>query len=405
MSSRERVWAALNHEQPDRTPIDLGGSIVTGINAMAYGALRRHLNLPAAPTAPAGPVRVSNVVLLLAEVEPELLERWGVDVLPVPRLEAAGATPERGRRIAHPLPDGQGASFPPGFAPALREDGTWELREGEVVKHTLSPGSGSFVPAHFPLAGADLEAIEAYPLPGIGDRELEVLHRTARGLYENTDKALFGWFGGSIFEQSQFLCGWDTFLMLLYSQPELAEALLERLTQRILADLEPYLQAVGPYLQVIGFADDLGIQGGLQVSPELFRRRLKPRLARIYAAAHGTCNAKVFLHSCGSVYDLIEDLIEIGVDILNPVQTAAANMEPERLKGEFGGRIAFWGGGAEVQGVLSRGSPEEVRRDVRRRLEVFGSGGGYVFAPIHNLQADIPPENIAAMYDEALRSG
>jgi uroporphyrinogen decarboxylase len=399
MTSRERVWAAVNHREPDRVPIDLGGSIVTGINAMAYGTLRDRLGLNGAP------VRVSNIILLLAEVEPRLLERWQVDVLPVPRYYAGPAAPLSGRWVSHPLPDGRPALFPEGFSPAVREDGTWELRENGTVMHTLSPGSGSFVPAHFPLAGADLEAIEAYPLRRIGDEELEFLQRTARRLHEETDKALFGWFNGSIFEQSQFLCGWDEFLMNLYGAPELAEALLEKLTRWVIADLELYLQAVGPYLQVIGFGDDLGIQGGLQVAPEVFRRHVKPRLARIYAAVHAASPARVFLHSCGSVHDLIDDLIEIGVDILNPVQTAAARMEPERLKGEFGARIAFWGGGAEVQGVLSRGSPGEVRRDVRRRLEVFGRGGGYVFAPIHNLQADIPPENITAMYEEALRSG
>ncbi|MBN1836597.1 MAG: hypothetical protein JW820_12155 [Spirochaetales bacterium] len=398
MTSRERVWAAVNRREPDRTPIDLGGSIVTGINAMACGRLKKHLGLDG------GPVRVTSVILLLAEVGPELLGRWQVDVLPVPRYYAGPGAPLSGRWIPHPLPDGQPALFPAGFAPSILTDGTWEMREHGRAVHTLSPGSGSFVPAWFPLAGADQEAIEAYPLPGISDEELEFLHRTARRLYETTDKALFGWFDGSIFERSQFLCGWDEFLMNLYGEPELAEALLEKLTCRVLEDLERYLEAVGQYLQVVGFGDDLGIQGGLQVAPEVFRRHVKPRLARIYAAAHAGTRAKVFLHSCGSVHDLIEDLIEIGVDILNPVQTAAARMEPERLAGEFGGRIAFWGGGAEVQGVLSRGTPEEVRRDVRRRLEVFGSGGGYVFAPIHNLQADVPPENIAAMYDEALRA-
>jgi uroporphyrinogen decarboxylase len=398
MTSRERVWAAVNRREPDKVPIDLGGSIVTGINAMAYGRLKEHLGLDG------GSVRVNNIILLLAEVEPELLERWQVDVLPVPRYYAGPGAPLSGRWTSHPLPDGKSALFPQGFSPVIREDGTWELRENGTVMHTLSPGSGSFVPAYFPLAGADLEAIEAYPLAGISDEEIDFLHRTARLLYETTDKALFGWFNGSIFEQSQFLCGWDEFLMNLYGASELADALLEKLTRWVIADLELYLQAVGPYLQVVGFGDDLGIQGGLQVAPEVFRRHVKPRLARIYTAAHAASPAKVLLHSCGSVHDLIDDLLEIGVDILNPVQTGAARMEPERLKHEFGSRIAFWGGGAEVQGVLSWGTPQEVRRDVRRRLEVFGPGGGYVFAPIHNLQADVPPENIAAMYDEAARS-
>ena len=396
MNSRERVRAALNHRRPDRVPIDLGGSIVTGINAMGYARLKRHLGLP-------GPVRVTSVILLLAEVEEELREPWGVDVLPVPRYFAAPGVPLAGRWREHPLPDGTPALFPQDFAPRLRADGAWELLEGGEAASVLSPGSGSFVPARFPLAGATLGQLEAWQPPRITAGELEFLRRTARSLYEDTDKALFGWFNGSIFEQSQFLCGWDEFLVRLAVDPPFADRLLEKLAEAAAADLKQYLEAVGPYLEVVGFGDDFGMQGGLQLSPAMFRERIKPHLARIYTAAHAGSQAKVFLHSCGSVVELIEDFIQIGVDILNPVQTSAAGMEPERLKGEFGERIVFWGGGADVQRVLPLGTPAEVRRDVRRRLEIFAPGGGFVFAPIHNLQADVPPENVVAMYEEAAR--
>jgi len=398
MNSRERVRAALEHRQPDRPPVDLGGSLVTGINAMGYARLKQHLGLP-------GAVRVNSVILLLAEVEQELVRRWGLDVLPVPRYFAAPGVPLSGRWREHPLPDGTPALFPQGFAPRLRADGAWELLEPEdgQVSSLLSPGSGSFVPARFPLAGAGLERLEAWQPPRISAEELEFLARTARGLYEGTDKALFGWFNGSIFEQAQFLCGWEEFLVRLACDPPFADRLLEKLADAAIADLQPYLQAVGPYLEVVGFGDDFGVQGGLQLSPPMFRERVKPHLARIYAAAHRGTRAKVFLHSCGSVVELIEDFIQIGVDVLNPVQTSAAGMQPERLKREFGQRIAFWGGGADVQRLLPLGSPQEVRRDVRRRLEVFAPGGGYVCAPIHNLQADVPPSNVAAMYEEAAR--
>jgi uroporphyrinogen decarboxylase len=394
MNSRERVNAALEHRMPDRVPVDLGSSIVTGINAMGYARLKRLLGLP-------GPARVTNAILLLAEVEPVLLERWGIDLLPVPRYFAAPEAALTGRWSAHPLPDGTPALFPEGFDPRIRADGAWELYEDGELASVLSPGSGSFVPARFPLAGATLEGLEAWQPPRISDEELEFLHRTARRLYEETDKALFGWFNGSIFEQSQFLCGWEEFLIRLYDEPRFTDRLLDKLTAGVIADLELYLDAVGKYIQVIGFGDDFGFQGGLQLAPSVFRQRIKPHLARIYGASHALSPARVFLHSCGSVYELIEDFIEIGVEILNPVQTSAADMEPERLKAEFGERICFWGGGADVQQVLPLGTPEEVRRDVRRRLELFGKGGGFVFAPIHNIQADVPPENVAAMYGEA----
>jgi uroporphyrinogen decarboxylase len=388
--------AALSHRQPDRLPLDLGSSIVTGINAMGYARLKRHLGLP-------GPARVTNAVLLLAEVEPALLERWDIDVLPVPRYFAAPEAPLSGRWREHPLPDGSPALFPEGLPLRVRPDGGWELYEEGELASLLSPGSGSFVPARFPLAGAAVEQLEAWQPTPIGEEELEFLHRTARRLCEDTDKALFGWFGGSIFEQAQFLCGWEEFLVRLYGEPVFSDLLLEKLTAAVIADLSKYLQAVGRYIQVIGFGDDFGFQGGLQIAPELFRSRIKPHLMRIYEAAHAASQARVFLHSCGSVYALIEDFIECGVDILNPVQTSAADMEPERLKREFGERLCFWGGGADVQRILPLGSPEEVRRDVRRRIEVLAPGGGYIFAPIHDLQADVPPENIVAMYEEAAR--
>ena len=192
-------------------------------------------------------------------------------------------------------------------------------------------------------------------------------------------------------------------MIRLGAEPEFTKRLLGKLTDRVIEDLHLYLEAVGKYIQVIGFGDDFGIQNGPQISPAQFRKEIKPHLARIYSTAHSLGEARVFLHSCGSVYEFIEDFIEIGVDILNPVQTSALNMEPERLKKEFGNRIVFWGGGSDVQELLPQGSPEEVRKDVRRRLAVMRPGGGYVFAPIHNLQADVPPENIIAMFDEASR--
>jgi uroporphyrinogen decarboxylase len=177
--------------------------------------------------------------------------------------------------------------------------------------------------------------------------------------------------------------------------------LFERLTEQTVRNVECYLDAVGPYIQVIGFYDDFGIQTGPMISPSLFRELIKPHLKEIFDRVHELSDARVFLHSCGSVYEFMEDFIEVGVDILNPVQTSAFNMAPGLLKEQFGDRIAFWGGGCDVQRVLPLGSPDDVRRDVRERIGILGEGGGFVFAPIHNILADIPPENVAAMYGEA----
>jgi uroporphyrinogen decarboxylase len=405
MTSRERVAAAINHQQPDRLPIDLGGSIVTGINAMAYAGLKGYLSGRGRRFA-SDEIKVINIILLLAEVGPEVIDAWGIDVLPIDRYFAAPGVPLSGGWKNHPLPNGSPALFPAGFNPVIEQDGSWKLFEGGVLTNILSPGSGSFVPAHFPLAEIstdDPEELERYPLPRISREELEYLGGRARYLHENTNKALFGWFNGSIFETGQYLSGFDTFFMRLAGEAQFSRRLLERLTEVVIADLKLYLAAVGEYIQVIGFGDDLGFQNGPQIDPRLFRSLVKPLLKEIYGTAHALCPAKVFLHSCGSVYEFIEDFIEIGVDILNPVQTSAAHMDVEILKQRFGEQIVFWGGGADVQNVLPRGTPEDVRRDVRHRIEVMQPGGGFVFAPIHNLQADIPPQNIVAMYEEALR--
>ena len=394
MTSRERVAEALAHRETDRVPIDLGGSIVTGQNAVGYRKLKSCVGLD-------GPVKVCNVTLLLAEIERYFLDRFKVDVLPINRYQAAPGVPVDGRWQEHALPDGNTALFPRSFSPVINEDGSWDLYDRGILDSHLSPGSSSFVPASRPLEKADLEELERFEPSPISYRELDSLHRVARELYEKTDYALFGWFNGSIFEQSQFLCGWDGFMMRLAGEPEFAEVLLRKLADRVLGDLEGYLGAVGDYIQVVGFGDDFGFQGGPQLSPGLFRTMVKPLLREIYAKAHSLSGAKVFLHSCGSVQVFIEDFIEIGVDILNPVQTSARAMAPEDLKREFGERIVFWGGGADARSILPQGTPAEVRQDVRRRLKIFSEGGGYVFAPIHNLQPDIPPENILAMYDEA----
>jgi len=399
MNSRERVLAALTHREPDRVPIDLGGSLVTGIGAVAYSHLKRCLGLEGDPP------RVADIILQLAEVEEPVRRRFGVDVIGLPALEPVPGV----RNLCWKpwtLPDGSPALISADFAPHVTERGDLLIRapDGTVTQRMLI-GTYHFLPVNPPLADANLEDLAHFEGHRISDEELEFLHRAARRLHEETDYAIFGWFGGSLVEAGQFARGWDRFLVDLKQAPEFAAALVERLAAVALADLERYLEAVGEFVHVVGFGDDLGIQTGLQFDPDLYRRFFKPYHCQIYGLVHARSQARVFLHSCGSVYDLIPDLIEVGVDILNPVQTSAARMEPTRLKQEFGGRLTFWGGGCCPQRVLPWATPAEVQVDVQRVLRTFAPGGGYIFAPIHDIQADVPPENIVAMYDAALRYG
>ncbi len=399
MNSRERTLTALSHREPDRVPIDLGSSLVTGINGVAYHRLKQYLGLDGQP------VRLADIILQLAEVEEPVRQRFGVDVVGLPLLE-----PLPGVHNTHwkpwTLPDGSPALISADFCPEVSEKGDLLIRADDgSISQWMPAGTCHFVPRDAPLANATLEDIERFEPHRLSDEELDFAHHAARRLRDETEYAIFGWFGGSLFEGAQFARGWVNFMMDLKRAPDFATALVERLAQAAQADLERYLDAVGEFVDVVGFGDDFGVQAGLQISRAYYQRYFLPHHQRLYGLVHARTQAHVFLHSCGSVYDLIPDLIEAGVDVLNPVQTSAAKMEPERLKQTFSDQLTFWGGGSCPQQVLPWSTPEEVETDVRERLRIFAPGGGYVFAPTHDIQPDISPRNITAMYDAALKWG
>lgn len=419
MNSRERVLTALQHCEPDRVPIDLGGMRSTGVHAIAYNRLKAHLGLDGQPA------RVFDIAQQLAEPEEAIRRRFHVDVIALHRLEVDYGLrnppdPEISSEVNGPawqpwtLPDGSPALISSEFQPVRQADGGWAVfdKDGERIAY-MPQGGYYFFQTHHPLATATTpEEIEAYALSQrgqsiwrlISDEELDFLRRQARHLYKHTDYAIIGGFGGNILEWGQSLRGWDQFLVDLIDHRGLAEYLMDRMTEVHLTNLSRYLDAVGEYIQIIQMGDDLGTQHGPQMSPQMYRELIKPRHQRIYQAAKAR-GVYVFLHSCGSIYKLIPDLIEAGVDILNPVQTSAAEMEPARLKAEFGNHVTFWGGGCDTQRVLPNCTPDEVRADVRQRLEIFAPGGGYVFNQVHNIQPDVPPENVVAMFDTAYTRG
>ncbi|MCP4537628.1 MAG: methyltransferase [Chloroflexi bacterium] len=399
MNSRERTLTALAHQEPDRVPIDLGSSLVTGINGVTYHRLKQYLDLNGEP------IRVADIILQLAEVEEPVRQRFSVDVVGLPLLNPLPGV----RNILWKpwtLPDGSPALISADFCPEVTEKGDLLIRAADdSIPQWMPAGTYHFVPRDAPLANATMEDVEQFEPRRLSDEELDFVHHAARRLRRETEYAIFGWFGGSLFEGAQFARGWVNFMMDLKRAPDFATALVEKLAQVALVDLERYLDAVGEYVDVVGFGDDFGVQAGLQISPAYYRRYFSPHHRRLYGLVHARTQAHVFLHSCGSVYDLIPDLIEVGVDVLNPVQTSAAKMEPGRLKREFGDRLTFWGGGCCPQRVLPWNTPEKVETDVRERLQLFAPGGGYVFAPTHDIQPDIPPQNIVAMYDAALKWG
>ena len=396
MNSRERVLTALRHQEPDRVPIDLDGMASTGIMAVAYNRLKAHLGMTG------GETKMYDVGQQLAHPEPPILERFGVDVLPLPGAINPTWQPWT-------LPDGSPALVPSTFNPVQNERGDWLIVNGagQVTAH-MPAGALYFSGLYHPLAEATTIAeIEAFmdAWPDISDEDLAWLRTEARRLHDSTDKAIMGHFGGNISESAQSLRGWEQFMIDMAAQPKLAEALAQKLADRWIANLTRYLDAVGDYIHIIQMGDDLGTQSGPQMSPRMYRQIIKPAHRRVYECVKANSDLYIFLHTCGSIYKLIPDLIEAGVDILNPVQISAAEMDPVRLKREFGRDVTFWGGGANTQHVLPNATPGEVRQHVRELIEIFAPGGGFVFCQVHNIQANVPPENVVAMFETALEFG
>jgi len=419
-TSRERVLKAVNHQQPDRVPIDLGGHRSSGIMAIAYRKLKERLGITS------GDVYVYDLVQQLAIIEPEVLDRFGVDTIELGR--GFGLATQDWRDWV--LPDGTPCKIP-AFIRPVRVGGDWHVyHEDGTLIAIQKAGSLYFEQTCFPLAAASdapgarqvrplmdredatfddlarpLEkvmwaALGTPPAPIGYDKEgLAKLAAGAKALRASTDRAIIGLFGGNLLEIGQFLFRIDNFLALLAGEPMRAHRFLDKLVEMHLANLEKFLSAVGPYIDIVLFGDDLGMQTGPQISPRMYREFFLPRHKLLWEAARKLAPVKVMLHSCGGLYPLLPMLIEAGLDIVQPVQTTCTDMEPERLKREFGRDICLWGGGCNTRDVLGVGTPEEVAADVRRRVRMLAPGGGFVFQQIHNVMADVPPENILAMLE------
>ena len=404
-TSRERVAAALDHREADRVPIDVGGSRVSGISAIAYNNLLKALGR-------GEQIRLYDIKQQLAMVSPEVAEILGSDVVQLTRLSPTTGMSffriDRWRRGR--LTDGSPCLVPEGYNPVLQEDGSVEiLHEGKLIARRPA-GSLYFDAITAPLKDAEApEDIDGYIWPDPwSDRETDFVEAQIERLYRGTDKALFAalpLYDSSFLEIGQTMFGFETLLMNFILKPDLMHHWLDRVLEHHLATLDRFLPLAGPYISAIQMNDDLGAQDSLLVSPEVFRTFLKPRMAAWISFVRNRCNAKIFLHCDGAISEILDDLIEIGIEILNPVQTGARDMEPHKLKKRYGNRLSFWGGGVETQTTLPFGSVEAIRKEVEERIRLFGPGGGYVFATIHNIQADIGPEKIRAVFDTARRAG
>jgi len=398
MTSRERVLAALEHRETDRIPLDLSGHRSSGIAAIAYPKLRKFLSLEARP------IRVYDIVQQMAVVDDDVLDRFGVDTIELGRSFA------QDEQSWQPwtLPDGT-ACFVPAWTRLERQNNRWVIKSesGRILAH-MPDGSLYFEQTYFPfLESDDINAISevlgesmwtaiASPPGQIDSRELS---EGAKRLRAGTDRAIIGLFGGNLFEIGQFLYRNDKFMMLLAAEPKHAHRFLDKLVEIHLANLEEFLAAVGEHIDIILFGDDLGMQTGPMMSPKMYCEFFKPRHKLLWNRAKELADVKVMLHCCGGVRELLPHLIEAGLDAINPVQISCSGMDAGQLKVEFGSELTFWGGGCDTRDVLPNGTPQQVAEHVKKQVETLRPGGGFVFQQVHNILANVPPENITAMLD------
>ncbi len=364
MTHRERVLAALNHQETDRVPIDFGGTMCTTISLDAYEHLKSFLGLE-------HETKVFHVTNMMALPHRSVLERFDVDT--------------------------RNLSFGP---PQIKiNDDLYSDEWG--VSWGRDPGHFHFMPVDGPFydKATTLADVENWGWPDVDDPAYYGnLEARATALRRAIDCAICLQFGSGPVHMGQWQRGFSQWLKDLYKNRELAERMADIYADLWIKIAGHALDAVGDNVDVIALGDDLSSQAGPIFSPEIYRAVIKPRHARMFAAVKARTDAKLLYHSCGGIFDYVEDLVEIGVDAINPVQVNAAGMEPARLKKTFGDRLAFWGG-VDTQHVLPYGTVDEVRAETRRMIDILGKGGGYVLNSVHTIQPEVPAANVAAMFD------
>ncbi len=376
MTSRERVMAALNHQEPDRVPIDLGQVGGDGITAVAYRNLIRYLGLPERP------IQIKHKFAQEALVDEDVLQRFRVDL----RFVEPGA--------------------PDGWTDLALSENSYQDEWGVV--RTMPPGGYYYDLTRSPFAeDATLSAIDSYHWPDPDDPgRYRGLREKARYFHEETDYAVVANLNCSFFLRCFELRGWENFYMDMVANVEFAEALMDRFLDIRLRIAERALEEIGEYIDIVmATSDDLGAIDRPLISPTLYRSLVKPRQKRTFDFFRAHTDAKLFYHNDGAIYSLIPDFIELGVDALNPIQVNAAGMgDTKKLKAEFGDKLTFWGA-IDTHRVLPDGTPEDVREEVRNRIRDLGQGGGYVICSVHHIQPEVPPANVVAMFDAAYELG
>ena len=380
MTSRERVHAALNHQTPDRVPLDLGG-FQTGIHKRAYIELLRFLE------------REEEIIML----DPvQQLVRPSEEVLKLFHIDFRYVT----------------AKGPEGFDGSIREnfrDGRlWhDLKDEFGVVWSMPDDQGLYMDiSHHPLAEASPDDIATYPFPdGSDPSRFRGLRGEVLQLREQTDYAISTGIGGVVYEICWYMRGLERWFMDMLENPVFCESLLDQTLKFWLDYYTGFMGEIGDIIDVVMIGDDLAGQGGPLFNPAFYKRVVKPRQRQLVQHIKSLTDAKIWYHTCGSCVEFIPELLDNGIDILNPVQITGKGMDPDFLKEVYGSELVFWGGGIDSQHVLPFARPDEIKKHVRANVEVFKQGGGYVFNNVHNIQAGVPPENIIAMYEAAYEHG
>jgi len=371
MTHRERVLMALDHKEPDRVPVDLGGyPTATSINVRVYEKLLAWFSLHRE-------LRVGSTYYFTADVDEDILDRLGVDTI-----------------FLNPSRSFSTFAEPKEFIDPFQTK--WILTDN----HTYAPVAGGFQNLEKPSVD-DLRKFR-WPTPAELQFPLSIVHDKARWVFERSDRARVFSLGGTIVTWAQNMRGAENWAIDLYVNPEFSNALHEKLAEIWIATGGYVLDEIGEYCDVVMFGDDLGTQNQPWLSPQMFRERIKPLYKKMVESFKRKTRAKVGIHTCGSVYDLIDDLIEVGIDILNPVQANAKNMEPEKLKKKAGDHLVFWGG-IDTHVVLPTGTVEDVKEEVRKKIAGFGRGGGYILSADHNILEDVPIENLLSVFETATK--
>ena len=407
MTSRERVKNTINFKKADRVPIDIGSNIVTGIHPNAHIELANYLGYKIEPP------KTPEWFYMVSRLDEKIRSRLHCDVIELENPSTRWGIENRNWKK---WVNQQGnIIFIPGELNPIREkDGSFVLRNiyGETIARMPRGGyyfdlieSINLTKGKFKKIDPDdwKKSIEIY-----SDEHLEELAKTAKWIYENTDYSICGGFRKGGFPMSSGIAGHSflDWLCILVTDSDYAYSIIQATAERAVENLKLYIQAVGKYIDTIFVsATDFGTQTSEMFDPDIWKKLYLPNYKMINDYIHDNSNIKTFYHCCGSIFNLIEYFIESGVDIINPLQTSAANMNPYDLKEKFGGRIVFWGAGVETQSTLQFGTPDEVRDQVIERIKIFAPGGGYVFNQIHVIQGNVPPENILAMVDTAYDFG